>query len=98
MRNWLKVLTALAVLAPPSAFAAKVTVTGAWIRALPGDAAGYFTMQNNGDKGVSLTGIVTSACGMAMLHKSDTGNGMASMNDVASVPLAPHETVTFAPG
>jgi hypothetical protein len=83
---------------PVNALAAKVTVTGAWVRALPGNAAGYFTMRNDGTASVTLTGMKTAACGMAMLHKTSSGGGMASMSGVDSVPLAPHETVAFAPG
>lgn len=90
-------MTAVAV-APANALAAKVTVTGAWVRALPGNAAGYFIMRNDGTASVTLTGVKTAACGMAMLHKTSSGGGMASMSDVTSVPLAPHETVAFAPG
>jgi copper(I)-binding protein len=91
-------MIALVLATPATALAAKVTVTGAWVRALPGNAAGYFTMRNDSDTPVALTGVRTVACGMAMLHKTWSGGGMASMSDVESVPLAPHETVRFAPG
>ena len=99
MKRILEAMIAVAVLATPvSAFAAKVTVTGAWVRALPGNAAGYFTMKNDGDKTIVLTGVKTAACGMPMLHKTSSGGGMASMSDVNTIPLAPHETIKFAPG
>jgi copper(I)-binding protein len=99
MRSLPEVIVAVAlVIAPTGALAAKVTISNAWVRALPGNAAGYFTMRNEGDKPVALTGVRTPACGMAMLHKTSSGEGMASMSDVESVPLAPHETVAFAPG
>ena len=86
------------VIAPAGALASKVTVSNAWVRALPGNAAGYFTMRNDANEAVSLTGIRTNVCGMAMLHKTTSGGGMASMSDVKSVALSPHETVRFAPG
>jgi copper(I)-binding protein len=91
-------MIAVVLATPATALAAKVAVTGAWVRALPGNAAGYFTMRNDGDRSLALTGVRTRACGMAMLHKTSSGGGMASMSDVESVPLAPHETVRFAPG
>jgi len=98
-RRLLEIAVSAAVMATPvNALAAKVTVTGAWVRALPGNAAGYFTMRNDSDTSVVLTGVKTAACGMAMLHKTSSGGGMASMSDVERVPLAPHETVKFAPG
>lgn len=98
-RNLLEAITAAVfAIAPAGALAANVIVSNAWVRALPGNAAGYFTMRNDGDTAVSLIGIRTDACGMAMLHRTSSGGGMASMSDVESVPLAPHETVKFAPG
>ena len=75
-------------------------MSDAWIRALPAHlpAAGYFTLKNLGTAEVSLTGAETPACGMLMLHKSTESGGMGSMEDVASVALAPGGTVKFAPG
>jgi len=83
---------------PAVAAPAKITVTNAWVRALPGNAAGYFTLTNNGNTTIELVGIKTDACGMAMLHRSSTGGGMASMAMVHSISLAPHDTVKFEPG
>jgi periplasmic copper chaperone A len=95
-------LVAAALLAATAnaAFAAPVTVTEAWMRALPGNlpAGGYFTLHNGTAKSVTLTSAQSSACGMLMLHKSDTMSGMASMSDVASVDVAAGSTVKFAPG
>ncbi|HEX2592733.1 MAG TPA: copper chaperone PCu(A)C [Rhizomicrobium sp.] len=91
------VLAAAVAAVPLSALAAKVSVTDAWVRALPGNAAGYFTLTNTGDTAITLTGIKTDACGMAMLHKTSMGGGMASMSMVDTIPLRPHETVKFAP-
>jgi hypothetical protein len=86
------------VLAPVSAWAAQVTVTDAWIRALPGNAAGYFTLRNDGATPIVLNGAASDGCGMIMLHKSESNGGMSSMADVAEVKLAPNETVKFEPG
>jgi hypothetical protein len=86
------------VLAPVSVWAAKVTVTDAWIRSLPGQAAGYFTLHNDGSVPVVLNGASSSSCGTIMLHKSENNGGMSSMTDVPAVKLAPNETVKFEPG
>src|SRR5690349_1252912 len=80
------------------ALAAKVTIANPWVRALPGNAAGYFTLTNDSDKTIVLTGARSTACGMVMLHKTSRGGGMASMSDMSEIRLAPHETVKFAPG
>ncbi len=86
-------------LAPP-ALASGVQVSDAWFRALPAKvpAGGYFTLRNSGTAEVALTGTQTPACSMLMLHRSTESGGMSSMEDVASVPVAPGETVKFAPG
>ena len=80
--------------------AADLTITDAWIRALPaGDpSGGYFTLHNNGKKDVILTGAVSPACGMLMLHKSDNMGGMTGMQDVSEVPVPAGQSINFAPG
>ena len=93
-------LAFLLAAAPAIAAAPQIAVTQAWIRALPGDlpAAGYFTLHNAGAKTLTLNGAASPACGMLMLHKSDTMGGMSSMSDVAAVDIAPGATLSFAPG
>lgn len=90
---------AIAVLSTP-AFAAGVTVSDGWFRALPAGlpAGGYFTLRNAGAETVTLTGASSPACGMLMLHKTDDMNGMSSMGDVANIPVAAGDTLKFAPG
>lgn len=85
---------------PVSAFAAPVTVADGWFRALPANlpSGGYFTLHNGGPAQIVLTGASSSACGMLMLHLSETMNGMASMSGVTSIPVAPGATLKFAPG
>ena len=82
--------------AAPSA----VTISDAWIRALPGStpSGGYFTLKNAGDTAVSLTGATSPACGMLMLHKSDMMGGMAHMDMVDSVDVPAHGSLSFTPG
>jgi copper(I)-binding protein len=85
---------------PTAAFAAPVTVSDGWFRALPANlpSGGYFTLHNGGPAQIMLTGASSPACGMLMLHLSETMNGMASMSGVTSIPVAPGATLKFAPG
>jgi hypothetical protein len=77
-----------------------LTVSDAWIRALPSSvpSGGYFTLHNGTAKPVTLTTAQSPACGMLMLHKSDSMSGMSSMDDVSEVIVPAGGTVKFAPG
>ncbi len=94
-----KLALALTLAAAP-ALAADVTVDHAWFRALPAQlpAAGYFRIHNSGKSDVVLTGARSSACGMLMLHQSETMHGMTSMEGVESILVQSGGTLTFAPG
>jgi len=83
-----------------AAQAGSVTVTDGWIRALPGKtpAGGYFTLSNDSGRRMVLTGASSPACGMLMLHKTENESGMASMDDVTSIPIAVGAHLSFAPG
>ena len=83
-----------------AANAAKVTVSDAWIRALPAHlpAAGYFTAHNNGHHDMDITGAQSLACGNLMLHLSSDDKGMGSMVDVPKVTVPAGGTARFAPG
>jgi copper(I)-binding protein len=87
------------MLATPG-FAVDVQVSDAWFRALPAKvpAGGYFTLRNSGAGQVVLTGAQSPACSMLMLHRSSQSGGMSRMEDVASMPVAPGQSVKFAPG
>ncbi|HUO01470.1 MAG TPA: copper chaperone PCu(A)C [Rhizomicrobium sp.] len=86
----------------PSAHAdtGKLTISDAWIRALPASvpSGGYFTLHNGGANAVVLTGAESPACGMLMLHKSENKGGMEAMMDVSEVDVPGGGTVKFAPG
>lgn len=102
-RRFALALLACAILVSASggiAHAGAVTVTGGWIRALPGNApaGGYFTLTNDSGHRIVLTGAESPVCGMLMLHKTETESGMASMSGVTSIPIAVGGHVTFAPG
>lgn len=89
-----------AILLPVSASAAEVTVSNAWMRALPGTlpGAGYFELHNMGKSEAVLTAAESSACGMLMLHKSESAGGMSNMMDVDSVTVPAGGKIVFAPG
>jgi copper(I)-binding protein len=89
-----------AVGAAPDAAPSQISVTDAWIRALPGNlpSGGYFTLHNGSASALTLSGASSPACGMLMLHKSQTIGGMASMDDVPSIDVPAGGTLKFAPG
>ena len=97
---------ALAMLAVASTLAAAVQaapaiiVSDGWMRALPGNlpAGGYFKLHNAGGSPISLVGASSAACGMIMLHKSETMSGMAEMDEVQSIDVPSGATLTFSPG
>lgn len=82
--------------APP----AGVTISHPWMRYIaPGvPAAGYFTLNNNNDHPVLLSGAMSSACQHLAFHESVVQNGTARMNMVQSVTVSAHGAVTFEPG
>lgn len=90
----------LLTLAAPPAAPQTLAVSDAWFRALPGalPAGGYFTLRNSGPKEAVLTGAQSPACGMLMLHKSQTKGGMAGMDMVGAVPVPAGGSVSFSPG
>lgn len=96
-------LAALLCCSPAAALAAApaaVTVSGCWVRALPGSlpAGGYFKMTNSSDRAVNLVGVDTEAFGMAMLHETQNKGDMSTMVGVKEVTVPAHGTMSFAPG
>ena len=55
-------------------------------------------MKNRGPAPVELVAAESAACGMLMLHRTASGNGMSRMEDVKSVSVPPSGTVSIAPG
>ncbi len=93
---------ALLLLSATGALAATggLTVSYPWIRYLTPQtpAAGYFTLTNNTDHTVTLSGAASPDCGQLMLHESVVANGTAKMVMVHIVPVPSHGSVTFSPG
>jgi periplasmic copper chaperone A len=94
----LSAIFAVVSLSVVPSWADDVTISDAWIRALPvGSDAGYFTLKNGGSTNRTLTGAASPACGMLMLHQTATMNGMTHMADVTSVDVPAGGEIKFAP-
>jgi hypothetical protein len=100
MRNNSLFALVLLVATASGAQADGLTVSDAWMRALPPSipSGGYFTLRNGTPAPVTLTTAQSPACGMLMLHKSNSTTGMTSMDDVSEVIVPAGGTVKFAPG
>lgn len=87
-------------LAGGAAASEPVTVSGAWIRLLPTDVplAGYFTLHNDTDAPVKLTGATSPAFKRIALHHSMSENGMDKMKPVRDVTVPAGGELQFAPG
>lgn len=98
-------LALLAALAPLAAHAHEyragaVTIGHPYIHAAPAaarSAAGYMTLQNQGDAPAVLV-AVEAELPRSMIHDSVESDGVVSMQHVEDLTVAPGETVTFAPG
>ncbi len=101
---WAALLLALA----GPAVADGVQIEGAWVRAVPPVSpavAAYFTLVNDTDKSLTLTGGKADFAGMGMLHsmhsdKAGMGGmgNMGSMHQLKSVTIKPGESTAFLPG
>jgi periplasmic copper chaperone A len=82
--------------APPEG----VAISQPWMRFITASSpvAGYFTMTNNTDREVALTGAESSDCHQLMVHRSLELNGMSQMKMVERVVVPPHGSVKFEPG
>jgi hypothetical protein len=77
-----------------------VKVEQAWTRAdarAGGNGAVYLTLTAQGAPD-RLIGASTPAAGMAMLHQTTTGGGVARMREVDGVALPAGQAVTLRPG
>lgn len=92
-------LLAPAALAAPACGA--LQVTNAWVRVVPGApvAAGYFDLNNTGNQAVTVEALASPQFGRVHMHESMTGDdGMATMQPIDSVTVAPGQRLAFAPG
>ncbi len=61
-------------------------------------AGGYMTLRNASSSPVTLTGARSPACGMLMLHRSETSGGADRMMGVSAVAVPAHGALSFSPG
>ena len=94
-------LLGLSLFGPVAAAAEQpVRVQGGWFRYLLASipAGGYVTLRNAGAGPAVLVGVASPACGMMMLHRTETGGGSDRMVGVRQVTIPAHGTFRFAPG
>jgi len=77
-----------------------ITIVQPWFRYVVPQvpAGGYLTLHNSSSAPAVLTGASSPACGMLMLHRSETSGGADRMVPIASVAVPPGGTISFAPG
>ncbi|WP_417455965.1 copper chaperone PCu(A)C [Kordiimonas sp.] len=61
-------------------------------------AAVYLTITNDTHNMEFLNGVSTDIANMAMIHQSREVDGVMQMDHVDTLPIAPGETLEFAPG
>ena len=83
-----------------SAWAAGISISGAWIRQLPAGvpAGGFFTLLNGGKEAVALVAASSSEYGMVMIHKSIETAGTSNMIPVDRIDVPAGGKVQFRPG
>lgn len=88
------------LLVAPVFAAAPITVSGAWIRLIPGDApcGGYLTIHNNTDKPIELTEVSGPDFKRIELHHSMGAGGMSHMTPVKSITVPAQGEFSFSPG
>jgi periplasmic copper chaperone A len=88
-------------LVPAAGVAAGVSVRDAWIReAPPGTTtmAGYMELRNGTLRPQVLVAASSAEFEKVMMHHTTVSNGMAGMEHLSRIELAPGASVTFAPG
>jgi hypothetical protein len=91
---------ALPSYAQPGSEAGTLTVTGAWVRAVPGAAvaAAYMTLHNGGPRAVRIIGVRSAVAGHAMIHESQLAGGIATMRAHEPLTVAAGASVELRPG
>jgi periplasmic copper chaperone A len=88
-------------LVPAAGGAAGVSISDAWIREAPPGAsarAGYMELRNGTSQPQALVAASSAGFGKVMLHRTVVSNGVAHMEHLPQVELAPEASVLFAPG
>jgi hypothetical protein len=93
-------LTFALLAASATAASAAPIVTAAWSRpaAQGTTGGGYFTLTNPRGPADALVAVESPVSDMAMMHRSSTAGGVATMAMVDAVSVPKGGAVTFAPG
>jgi periplasmic copper chaperone A len=77
-----------------------ITVTDAWVRAVPGSdvAAAYFTASNTGTRPAAIISIRSPVAASAMIHETTLVGMQSTMRPHEQLSLAPNQTVHLTPG
>ena len=97
----LMVLAACSEPAPSPAQVSILEFRDAWARATArGQSSGaiYFTIVNRGDADDRLLSVTAARAGTAMVHATETLDGVARMRMVGTLPIPAKATVALAPG
>ena len=86
--------------AQPAAAASALTVTDAWVRAIPGGAvaAAYMRLHNGGAQALRVTGVRAAVAAHAMIHETRLENGLSTMRAHEPLEVAAGATVALEPG
>jgi hypothetical protein len=93
-------MSALSVV-PAASEEAGVSVRDAWIRQTPPGMtmmAGYMKMRNNTSRPQVLVAASSSGFESVMMHRTTVRDGMAGMEHLSQIELAPSASLNFAPG
>lgn len=85
--------------APPAI--AEVTLSEAWVRALPPtqrNTAAYVTVHNSGAEPLQVVGGSAELADRVEIHRSEGRDGMTRMVPVAALPVPAGGSVSLAPG
>ncbi|NVJ62569.1 MAG: copper chaperone PCu(A)C [Gammaproteobacteria bacterium] len=78
-----------------------IEISDVWVRGvLPVQktSAAYFKIKNHTSRELKLESVDSAFANHSMMHKTVESNGMASMEHVESLTLAPNQEIIFKPG
>lgn len=77
-----------------------IVIHDGWIRHMPGDRpmAGYFVVENKGDRDRRLVGVSSVAFEAVQLHETVEQDGVAAMRPIELVTVPALDRVELAPG
>lgn len=94
-------IIAMAMIFISNAALAELLITDATVRLLPpsvSNTSAYFTLQNTGDKNLTLVGAQSGIANKAELHNHIRHGDVMRMEKQDTIVVPPGEIVTFTPG